>query len=431
MKEIRLGSYSLSFGKKPVIGEVGPDVYGSFKSYVNPDDLVGRKGLEVYSDMTKDSQVKCCLAIKKSSILARGYIIRPSDLSSDGQNVVEFCKYALEEMNGNIIKVLWNVCDALAKGYSLQNIVWQVVKTGPWAGKWIPLYIKSKDPKDYSYNVDEYRNITGVLHEPTQDVYPASRFLNYSFNPEYENPYGTSDLRACYKNYWSKDFLVKFWNIYLEKYGSPTVKGSYKRGTTKAAQAELLKILGDVQSQSAIVVPEDMKAELLETIRQGDVGYRIAVDFHNKEISKSILNMNLITDDGSGTGSFALAKVHLDILRMCLQGLKKDLEETVMREQLLRPLVRYNFGPNVPVPVFNLGPMEDRDIVPMSQGVKNLVEAGIIDPGNEEDIAWVRDYMSMEDLSGTRTKPEVATVSRTRKGNGPTDGNDANVKVSA
>ena len=430
MWEVNLGLMRLTFGRNPGTSEAGEDllIRGS-QRYYNPDDLVGRKGLEVYSAMCKDAQVKACLAIKKASVLSRGWEIQP--VKSDGargKEVAEFCSWALEEMKGSVLTALWNICDAIAKGYSIQNLVWQVIKTGKWAGKWSPLFLKSKDPGDWGFDVDEYKNITALRHYLDDKTFDVSQFVVYSYNPEYSNPYGVSDLRSCYRNWWSKDLLTRFWNLYLEKYGSPTVKGSYRRGTPKAAQAELLKVLSKIQQQSAVVIPEDMKAELLETIRQGDVGYRIAVEFHNKEIAKSILNMTLITDDSSqGISSFAMAKVHLDVLRMCLKGLKLDLEETVMKEQVLRPMVRYNFGVDVPVPNFSLGPMEDRELAPLSTGIKNLVDCGVLDPKDP----FIREFLGLRGAGPAPDRPEVSTVSRTRLGTGPTDGNDGNVKVGA
>lgn len=432
MWEVNLGLMRLTFGRStPARVEAGEDrslIAGS--RYLNPDDLVGRKGLDVYSAMCRDAQVKACLSIKKASVLARGWEIVPNKADGvRGKEVAEFCSWALEEMNGSVLTLLWNVADALAKGYSLQNLLWQVVSGGKWAGKWVPLHIKSKDPDDFGFDVDEYKNIVGVRHTATDKLYPADRFVIYTYNPEYSNPYGASDLRACYRNWWSKDFLTRFWNLYLEKYGSPTVRGSYKRGTPKAAQAELLKILSKIQQQSAVVIPEDMKAELLETIRQGDVGYRIAVDHHNKEIAKSILNMTLITDDGSHVGSFALAKVHLDVLRMCLKGFKLDLEETVMKEQVLRPMVRFNFGYDVPVPDFSLGPMEERELAPLSTGIKNLVDCGVLDPKDP----FIREFLGLQGAGPAPDRPtDTPTVTRTRDGAaGPTDGNNGTVKVGA
>lgn len=427
-----LGLVTLTFGRKrvnPERGEVGEfDLIKGSHRYLNPDDLVGRKGLDVYSTMCRDSQIKACLSIKKASVLARGWEVQPvKDDGDRGKTVADFCSWVLEEMKGSILTVLWNVSDALAKGYSVQNLCWAVAPIGSkYAGKWIISSIKSKDPSQWSFDVDEYANITALRHCLTDKVYSPDRFVIYTYNPEYSNPYGTSDLRACYKNWWSKDILTKFWNLYLEKYGSPTVKGAYRRGTPKAAQTDLLSVLSKIQQESAFIVPEDVKVDLLETIRQGDVGYRIAVEFHNKEISKSILNMTLITDDCSnGIGSFAMAKVHLDVLRMCLKGFKRDLEETVMKEQVLKPLVRYNFGSDVPVPDFSLGPMEDKELSTLSIGIKNLVDCGCLDPKDP----FIREFLGLQGAGPAPDRPtDTPTVTRQHSGE-VGNGNDGEVRV--
>ena len=427
--EADLGFMRIIFGRKRSIEtEVGEDVsLVAGSSMANPDDLVGRKGLETYAAMGNDAQVKACMAIKKGAVLSRGWEIRPiaSD-GSRGKSVAEFCRWALEDMDGSVLTVLWNVCDALTMGYSLQNLVWHEIPSGPWVGKWAPLFIKSKDPTEWSFEVDGYRNVVAVKHEPTQEVIPRNRFVIYAYNPSYSNPYGTSDLRACYRNWWSKDFLTRFWNLYLEKYGSPTIKGTYKRGTPAAQQAELLRVLSSIQKNSAIVIPEDITAELLETIRQGDVGFRVAVEYHNREIAKSILNVTMVTDEGAqGIGSFAMAKVHLDVLRMCMKGMKLDLEQTVMKEQVLRPMVRLNFGVDVPVPDFNLGPLEDREIEPLSGAIKSLVECGVLDAKDP----FIRDYLGLQGAGPAPDRLEVPSVTRTRIGTGPRDGNDGKVRV--
>lgn len=406
------------------MSEVGPDsgLIGGFNRYMNPDDLVGLQGLETYDKMQKDSQVQACLTIKKSSVLCRGWEICPDKKDgARGIEVAEFCKYALDSISGSMYDVLQNICDALAKGYSLQNITWQVVASGKHAGKWIPKYIKSKDPDDFDFQLDEYKNITGVVHTPTQKVLPLRNFVVYTYNGKYANPYGTSDLRACYKNWWSKDFLSRFWNIYLEKYGSPTVKGKYPRGASAKLKSEFLAVLGKIQQQSAVAIPADCEAELLETIRQGDTGYKHAVDHHNREIAKAVLNSTMIVETGGNIGSFALAKVHLDVLRMCLQGLKRDLEETVMLEQILRPLVLFNFGPDVPVPSFSLGALEDREFETATRGMKNLVECGVIDPADPA----IREYVGLNGFGpapSPSTLPVGSSAQRVRTGDNTNDG---------
>ncbi len=419
---------NLVFGRKRRISqEAGEDTAAvAGTGMVNPDDLVGRKGLSTYTAMQNDAQVRACLSIKKASVLARGWEINPvKEDGRRGQEIANFCRESLDAMDGSITRVLWDTCDALAKGYSIQNIVWDVCKIGKWAGKWVPVFIKGKDPEEWEFLVDKFRNVVGLYHVPTSEEFGRSRFVVYSYQGDYHNPYGRSDLRACYRNWWSKDFLIRFWNHYLEKYGAPTTKGKYPRGTTSAAKTEFLRAIEQIKTHSAITIPEDMEIELLETIRQGDTGFRIAVEFHNKEIAKAILNQTLITDDSSnGIGSFALAKVHLDVLRMCLKGLKMDLEQTVMREQVLRPMVAYNFGADVPVPYFSLGPLEERDFEPISRGVKNLVECGVLDPKDP----WVKEFAGILGSGDAPGRPETPSVKRSRVDG---DTNDGEVKVGA
>lgn len=421
----------MSFGAvAPSTSEAGPDrSLSGFGRCYNPDEIVGSKGLEVYAKMQGDAQVQACLSIKRASVLARGWEIKPVDRDgARGKEVATFCHDALDDMPGSLAWKLWCVCDALAMGFSVTDLVWELCsRPGTCQGKWVPRYLKSKDPSEWEFECDEFWNVTGLFHLPTSQLYPADRFVIYSYNSKYENPYGKSDLFACYRDWWSKDFLIRFWNLYLEKYGAPTAKGKYRRGTPKSVQDELLKVLGRIKEQSAIVIPEDFEVELLETIRQGDTGFRLAVEYHDKQISKSILNSTLMTDEGGGVGSFALAKVHLDVLRMCLRGLKMDLEETVIREQVLRPMVRYNFGADVPVPTFSLGPLEERDMTVLANVVKILCDIGSLDP---KDI-WIKELLGLQGSAPGPGKPDPApTVARTRGGQDPEHGNDAKVSVS-
>ncbi len=408
--------------RNPETGEVGvalPSAAG-FNKYLNPDDLVGSKGLAIYDQMVKDSQVQAALTIKYSSVLSRGWALHPPKEKPAGYDeVMGFCEYALDKLPGSLTDILEKVCDALAKGYSICEPVWMLERSGKYAGKWLWSDIKGRDPSLYEFKVDSYLNITGLRHVRENKDLPARRFITYTYRSKYENPYGVSDLRAAYRPWWCKDFLVRFWNLHLEKFGSPTVKGVFKRGTPKTAQDALLNIIKSIQQRSAFIIPEDMVVELLETIRQGDSGYQNAIEWHDKQISKAVLFQTLMTDEGSKVGSFALAKVHLDVLRMCLRSLKRQLEEKVVRDQMLKPLVAYNFGPEVPIPYFSLGPMEERDIEPVSRAVKNLVECGVI----AADDPWIRDYIGI-DGAGPAPKKVESNPSTSRA-----NGGEVNVNV--
>ncbi|MEN6521266.1 MAG: DUF935 family protein [Armatimonadota bacterium] len=356
-----------------------------------PDDLVTSRGYEIYDRMQSDSQVRACLNIKKLSILSRGWQVRPASDRPEDIKIADFVRFCLSDMRGSIIDVLYNVLDAVAKGFSISEINYKLIEKGPYKGMIGLDSIKSKDPSGISFESDEFLNLISLRQNSSIDVgLPPEKFLVYTYMPRYESPYGTSDLRAAYRHWWSKDVILRFYNVFLEKFGSPTVLGAYTRGTPKSQQDDLLKVLDRIQQETAIVLPEDIKVELLEAQRNGESGYLQAIEYHDRQIAKSILGQTLTTDEGMRFGSFALAKVHLDVLRMVLEKVKRDIEESVMTEQLIRRLVDYNFQTDF-YPEFSLGTLRERDLDLLAGVVAKLVSGGVVAP----DEAWIRDYLEI------------------------------------
>lgn len=376
-------------GMAAAVGQIAP---------YNPDDLIGKRGYAIYDQMQRDAQVQACLTIKKLAVLSRGWEVHPASSDPMDVEVADFVRFALEEMRGSILDVLFNVLDALAKGFSVLEMNYRALDKSAHRGRVGLASIKAKDPSTFAFDTDEFLNVRGLTRTDSAsfdrlrmlNTLPPDKFVLYSYMPKYESPYGTSDLRAAYKHYWSKDILTRFMNLYLEKYGSPTAKGSYKRGTPKQAQEELLRVLDKIQQETAIVIPEDVQVELLEASRGGEAGYLQAIEFHDKQIARAILCQTLMTDEGTRVGSFALAKVHLDVLKMCLRKLKRDLEESVMQEQVIKRLVDYNFTVSA-YPTFSLGPLEDQDLVALSGVIEKLVSGQVIRPDEE----WIRGYLGL------------------------------------
>jgi len=363
-------------------GRIGP---------FNPDDLVTGRGYEIYDRMQTDAQVRACLNIKKLSILSRGWQVHPASEGRDDIRAADFVRWCLEDMRGSVIDTLYDILDAFAKGFSISEINYKVVEEGPYQGMIGLDSIKAKDPAGITFETDEYLNLVALWQGPGRETrLPPDKFLIYSYMPRYELPYGTSDMRAAYKHWWSKDVILRFYNVYLEKYGSPTVLGAYTRGTPKSQQDDLLKVLDRIQQETAMVLPEDIKVELLEAQRGGDSGYLQAVEYHDRQIAKAILGQTLTTDEGMRYGSFALAKVHLDVLRLSLEQIKRDIEETVIQEQLIRRLVDYNFRVGR-YPEFSLGTLRERDLALLADVVAKLVTGGVVAP----DEAWIRDYLEI------------------------------------
>ena len=62
---------------------------GDFEKY-NPDDLIGRKGWQVYARMMHDDQIKAVMAFKKSAVTSRGYFFDKDVENEQHEEMAEF-----------------------------------------------------------------------------------------------------------------------------------------------------------------------------------------------------------------------------------------------------------------------------------------------------------------------------------------------------
>ena len=394
-----------------LIGALSPLAFAS-------DSLPGGEGYLTYRKMQHDPQIKACLSTKKFAVLSRGWEVHPASDSPTDVAVADFARQCLNEMHGSVLDVLHDALDALALGVAIQEINWCLREDGL-----IGLSsIKAKDPSFFLFETDPFLNVTAIRglpvmtgtagkgrgmarHAPTvadgalaDGLLPVEKFILYAYQPSYANPMGTSDLRAAYQSWFVKQQLMRWWAKYLEKFGMPTVAGSYdaKAGYGVKQQREFLQLLSAVHNESALVHPADMEIKLLESGRLAQTGFEDAVAYLDRAIAKSLLGQTLTSDSSDRGATYALGAVHLDVLRFYLQKLQRDLEDVVMNEQVLKRLVAYNFPPGTPCPTFHLGQIDDGRLAAAGALIQNLVSGGILAP----DEPWIRSYLGLPAASG-------------------------------
>ena len=346
----------------------------------------GAQGFTTYRRMQNDPQVKACLSTKKFAVLSRGWEVHPFDQTAEALAVAEFCRWTLADMKGSVLDNLYAVMDALALGVSITEINYKLLDTGPYAGKIGIASLKAKNPEIFFFDVDSFLNLQ-ALRIAGGELLPPDKFLIYSYQPQYENPLGTSDLRAAYRSWFIKEQIVVWWSKFLEKFGMPTVTGTYdpKAGYGADQVRQFLSTVQQVHNESAIVYPADMEIKLLEAQRALDGGFDEAVSFCDRSIAKSILGETLTADSSSHGSTYGLGQVHMDVLSFYLQKLQRDLEETVMTEQLLARLVAYNYPPGTACPQFKLGKIDDGKLAAATALISALITGGVVAPGRELD----------------------------------------------
>jgi len=384
---------------KPEMGEIshsGTDIWGIGDLPVyNPDDLVEKKGLEIYRKMQRrDGQVKAVFMLKKFARLSTPWDIRPED--EDDQEAVrqaEFIKHCFSDMKGNVNNTLLKIWNAMRDGYSVAEINYKVLSTGEFKGMIGINNIKVRKAANYMFRCDEHGNIKEKgLIEGQNTQLPIDKFILFTYNPNDDDAnslYGESDFRAAYRYYFSNDIVQRFWNVFLEKFGQPTVIGRYEPSTNKAKQDEYLDILKNIQTDTAIVMPKGLEAELLEATRRGDAGYKSAFNTNNAMIARALLVGTLLMDTGE-KGSWALSKTHFDIFIYILDYLGTETEDTIIREQIIRRLIDFNFA-QPKYPYFKFKSLIKEDQEAKAKIAKMLVDAGLISAEEE----WVRGFLKI------------------------------------
>ena len=351
----------------------------------NPDLLIRAKGgFKVYDDMRVDDQVKMCLNLKKQAVLAAGWKIEPASDSAEDVAVADFVTWVFNKMEGSFDKVAWNVMSALDYGFSVNEIVWGLIEQGDHTGKVGIRAIKSKKPHFYSFAVDQFSNLLpdGLIQDGLVGLLklPVNKFVIYVHQKEWGNWYGVSDLRSAYRSWWSKDNIVKFWNMALERFGMPVVLGKMK-STDSTARIQLEKVLENLQAKTSVVYPEGMfELDLLEPQRKGtgkQDPYSVALQFHDRGIARSILIPDRLVESGE-VGSYAQSRTHFDVFLWIIQKLRNDVAEDAIQEQVVRRLVGWNFTNLKELPQFKFNALTEDMKVGYAQAFSEAVKAGAI-----------------------------------------------------
>lgn len=391
---------------KPILKEIAVTESHLYKNLsfhdFNPDALVQKKGgLHVYDEMRHDDAVKFSLNLKKLAVLAPGWMIEPpEDDPDDTKGMAKFVEMNFLKMKGTLSNVIKEILTAMDYGYSITEKNWKIVEDGEFAGKLAYKSLKTKRPHFYDFDTDEFGNLMpdGIVNTTFFDVtntdgqrLPTRKFVIYTYQKEFSNWYGISDLRAAYRHWWSKDNIIKFWNIYLEKFGSPTVLGKHKT-TDKTQVSNLETIVKNLQNSTSAVFPEgNYDISFLEPQRRSSSDYEASLKFHNRAIARALLTPDKLAEGGE-VGAFALSQTHFNIFLWFVNELQAEIEEAVMDEQIIRPLIAVNFGHQEHLPTFKFKPLTEEQKLELAKLFTDAVQKGAITP-NFEDQAHLRDVL--------------------------------------
>jgi phage gp29-like protein len=386
---------TVASGRDMIMG-IDPTKRSNSFRFLNIDEIIRMKGgFTEYKRMKNDDAVKAALSFKKILVYGRAYDLDPASDDEKDKDVADFVTWAFKR--AKLKRIVKEMLTALDYGFSVGEIIWEYAL---YKGKpCITLKtVKFRDPETIEFNLDRHGNIANVIQIDTQfnanEInIPYSKVLHYAHQGELGNVYGVSDLRSIYKNWWAKKFLVNFWNVYLERLGSPTLLMKYPKGASSKLQQTLKEILSDLGNRAELLVPEGVAVDVLESTRAGQATYNEALIYHDGAIAKGILVPALLGfGDKQTRGADSQSRLQLRTLFKVTDEIGQECSE-IIQEKIIKYMVDLNYDvQEYPELIWqSYGEYEATEIADV---IRLLHNAGVVDM-DQEDVNYVRSIVGL------------------------------------
>lgn len=326
----------------------------------------------------KDAHLASLLHTRSLAVLGLEWQLQPASEEPADEKIAEFCREALDALN--MQELMLHLLSAVGYGYAVSELIWQ---TGP---RWtvarveeIPAhrvtYINSLTPRLITES-----NWAGEEIPPYKAIYHRHRGKS-----GLESRGGV--LRACAFMYLLKNYALKDWAIFNEVYGMPLRLGKYDPSASPADRSALVDAIRSIGTDAAGIISKTTEIEFVEAGQRlsGQFNpYQTLAEFCNREMSKAVLGQTLTTDTTGATGTYAAGKVHEAVRWDILEADAEALAAT-LTEQLVAPLVGFNFGWDKPRPRYEFALKEEEDLKSLAETYKIVVDMGY--PVTVEHIA--------------------------------------------
>ncbi|MDQ5985877.1 MAG: hypothetical protein CSYNP_01594 [Syntrophus sp. SKADARSKE-3] len=283
----------------------------------NPDRVLRKRGssIQVYRDLLSDGHLTACLESRESVTLSHDWRINRNGAPARLFKAVEDWFFNIIErkvMVGDLSRdeLTSNILDVIFWGYQPAELSWDLNM-----GHWVPVSIIPKPPEWFQWFIDENGNpelrFMSINHmvdgEPPPDPWTL---ICPRVKPTYDNPYGRGVAGRCFWPIVFKRAGMEFWLSFMERFGTPWVKGTITGGT--AGKPELdefnLKLQGLIRD-AVIAVSGTHNVEILESKNSAKTseGFEQLCSFMDAQNSKTILGHTLSTDVGD-KGSYAATR---------------------------------------------------------------------------------------------------------------------------
>lgn len=350
--------------------------YQTFSGFVgqvmpNPDVLIKTKGIrfDIFREMMLDGTISGKFEQLFAEVITRKLRIIPKSAASEKQ--AQFVSDAIKSININ--RLLSEMLTATQFGFAVQEVVWKDPKKNGGAFLVENIYGRIQERFGFGYDGQlKYSNSGSLEDIPEQYKFIVTR---HGFNNE--NWYGTPITSKCYWSWMFKKAGFRYWVTAAEKFGVPTVIAMFEtEGYDENKRDEIAKYLAEslsqIQNDAALALGNVKDIKVLEASGNAQGMFQNFLDICNAEIGKAITGETMTSENGSGSGSFALSNTHADTLEAKGDSIAGEIAAT-LEGSVVKWITELNFGADAEVPAVVL----DKEIKASFADVMTAIDKGV------------------------------------------------------
>lgn len=279
-----------------------------FVALLEPTDSVlkskgGIANLQVYTELLRDDQVASTWAQRRLALTSCETVVEPGADDALSKSAAEALQRELDALNWDDVtdKALY----AAFFGWGVAEIMWRPAMPGDASPNVCFDRVVVRDRARFRF--DRLRRLHLWTTGSSWREMPERKFwCVVSGGDHHDQLYGLGLANALFWPVFFKRNDIKFWLIFLEKFGMPTAIGKMSQGQLDDPEQRKkgLAMLRQIATDAGVLVPTNDKGEaiveLLEAARSGAADYASLQRAMDEAISKVVVGQTMTTDKGAG-----------------------------------------------------------------------------------------------------------------------------------
>lgn len=330
-----------------------------------------------YKEMMLDPSIAYCMGFLNDAVVSAGWSIETRGRTKRQLAIAADLESNLQDID--MASALDDALDALWRGFAVQEIVWTYNNRHFHLDE-----LNTITPDQITLNLDDHMRLLSVTSKPVGfhwQTLPITKLWFHVNGHSRTAPAGESLLDAAHRAWSSKNRLLQFWGMSIQRFGMTSLRAIVPANTPAERQTQILATLYQGRLDGVYLIPDDVTVEPMNPTQWANLTFEKAIDYQDAEIYKSLLFIAEI--GGAAVGQNYVTGAGLSVqargTAVRIQRISTALEDSFTR-QVIAPLVAANYSqdPDL-VPRLKIGKPDAGRIATLAVPLAELVAAGVVD----------------------------------------------------